>query len=482
MRKIIALLLCLSMLAALDGCGGSKIGQYEEPEETEAPAEEAEEPEETEAPAGEAEEPEETEAPAEEAEEPEETEAPAEEAEEPEETEVPVEEAEEPEEATDDAAGASAEASDEPSDEPPAESTPTPRPLVGDPDVIYAKYDPDTVVATVNGEDVTWQEYHYYLNYFVQYAQYVALSNGFPISDWDANDFSSTSTNGQLVLMNAEDMLRQYHAVGAMAKERGIELTEDDKAQVLSIFEENADSTSGDGDGTCTEEEAAAFEEHLADQFLSRDLFDFLNEAVCLNEDMFIEEYGENGEKYPDTDALAYGDKTGVRAAKHILFMTVDQTTGQALEQAEIDEKKAKAEEVQSQLAAVADDPDALNELFDELAEEYNEDTGAAAYPGGYTYAPGVMVSEFEGAVSALPVGGLSQVVETSYGYHVIMRVAVDPDAQVMSTNGQAVSLRTAAANDAFYNEMLDAMDELDLQWTEDFESIDIGELFGPED
>lgn len=431
MHKIIALILTLCFLTTLPGCSSGKIGQYDAPEET-APAEQTDPPAETDPP-------------------------------------VETDDPETPEET----AGGEEDAA--------AAPTATPVPLVGDAEAIYAKFAPDTVVATVNGQNVTWENYHYWLNYFVWYVQYVALSNGITLSDWNANELDADSTNGQLVLLNAEDMLRQYFAVEAMAKERNIALTEDDRAQVLSAFEQAADSTSGDGDGSCTEEEATAFEDYLSQQFLSRESFDHMNEMDCLFEDMFVDEYGENGEKLSDEDALAYADRLGVRAAKHILLLTIDQTTSEALSDEEIAEKKAKADEIQAQLAAAADDPETLETLFDELAEQYNEDPGSSAYPDGYAYVPGVMVTEFEDAVSALPVGGISQVVETSYGYHVIMRVPVGTDCTVMDTSGQTMNLRTAAANAAFSQELLDAMDALDIQWTEDFDSVDIGELFGPD-
>lgn len=452
MRKIIALVLCLCLLAALAGCGGSKIGQYEEEP---APAEDTAEPEAT--PEEDAEAPAEDTEDAEEA--PDEDAAPAD--------ETPAEDAAEAPEADVEDAEATPE--------------PTPEPIVGDLAAIYAKYDPDTVVATADGEDVTWEEYHYWLNYFVQYTQLVALQNGITLSGWDANELSADHTNGEVVTLNAEQMLRQYHAVPAMAKERGTELTEEDEAQLLSIFEQNADSVTGDQDGTCTDEEAAAFEDYLAEQFISRDFFDYMNEMGALSNDMFAAEYGESGEKYPDEDALAYADSLGIRAAKHILLLTMDMSTGQALSEEEIAEKKAKIDDIHSQLAAVADDPEALEELFDQLTADNTEDTGYTAYPDGYTYVPGVMVSEFEGAVSALPEGGLSEVVETSYGYHVIMRVPVQPDAVVMDTSGQSVNLRAAAADAAFGQELSAAMEKVDIQWADGFEDFDVGAVFGPE-
>ena len=41
------------------------------------------------------------------------------------------------------------------------EATPTSTPVSYDWDAMYATYAPETVVMTVNGEDVTWDEYFY---------------------------------------------------------------------------------------------------------------------------------------------------------------------------------------------------------------------------------------------------------------------------------------------------------------------------------
>lgn len=67
---------------------------------------------------------------------------------------------------------------------------------------------------------------------------------------------------------------------------------------------------------------------------------------------------------------------------------------------------------------APSNDPQAL---FDQLMAEYNEDSGEP--DEGYTFGPGEMVDEFYDGTAALEEYEISDLVESQFGYHIIMRL-----------------------------------------------------------
>lgn len=147
---------------------------------------------------------------------------------------------------------------------------------------------------------------------------------------------------------------------------------------------------------------------------------EFLYTNSDYNDQLKAALFAKGGEYEITKETLSDYRKDNVMAAKHILLLT----TGKS------DEEKAKIKKtIQGYLDKILADSDPAS-TFEQYMNEKSEDTGLATNPDGYTFLPGEMVQEFEDAVSNLKVGEIDpEVVETSYGYHLIMRIEPDMDA-----------------------------------------------------
>lgn len=178
-----------------------------------------------------------------------------------------------------------------------------------------------------------------------------------------------------------------------------------------------------------------AKQEMLAD---GQDRYDLLKTAFGLT-DQSLEYLFLSNTYYENVLAAAVPAATDemlnnyVYQAKHILLLTVDMEGEQvqqgdgtyaypALPAEKVAEQKKLAEDLLAQLQGAED----LPAKFDELMNQYSEDTGLKSNPDGYTTTTGEMVPPFEKAALALKPGEISGIVESSYGYHIILRGEVD--------------------------------------------------------
>lgn len=156
--------------------------------------------------------------------------------------------------------------------------------------------------------------------------------------------------------------------------------------------------------------------------------------------------------------------------AKHVLIMTQDQTTGEPLDEAGMAEAKAKADDVLAQAQSGAN--------FDTLISQFGEDPGMESNPDGYIFTDGEMVTEFEDAVKSIQPGEITMC-ETSYGYHIIQRLALDETPEKYSEFFE--DNKSAAKNAAKMAKEEDAMqakaEELGIQVEKKQDVIDSIEL-----
>lgn len=337
---------------------------------------------------------------------------------------------------------------------------------------LYESRDADEVIATLNGRDITWQEFYYWLymqasqmqTYFLQMSSYYGIQHAWT----DELDDGSGDNYSDLAVDNAGFMLCQLYGIEGYAEKNKISLTAEDEADIAATLESDIVSICGEG---ATEDD---FNQKLTATYLDRELYDRLNRVDKIYNNGLIAKYGEGGEKVSDSEAVKYLEDNGYLSASHILLMTTNPTTGETLSEEEIAEKKAQAEKIAEELGEI-DDDEKLLARFAELKDEFDEDTGKTYYPDGYVFTEGTMVTEFEDAVKSLKDGEVSGVVESLYGYHVILRLAHDADRTVSysSDGSESYSARYMCASQKYADDVEKFVSTLKLNYVEGF-NVDI--------
>lgn len=166
-------------------------------------------------------------------------------------------------------------------------------------------------------------------------------------------------------------------------------------------------------------------------------------------------------ELYADDDVLrAYAEGAGWITADHILLATVDLNTRKKLDAETVEQKRQLAEDLLWQLRD-SSDPEAL---FDELAGQYGEDPGRLTNPKGYTFTHGTMAQAFDDAAHALAEGEYSDVVETEYGFHIILRRHLDVEKAVAEVRGEYFQLLFDIEQERAELETTPALEQIDAQ------------------
>lgn len=281
---------------------------------------------------------------------------------------------------------------------------------VGDNEIPAAMY----LYWTMSSADNLLYQLQLYYLYYGMYADAFLEDGGI---NWDATLFDE-QTLAEQVAQQTQETVGFYATVENLAAELGVTLTEEDRtamaeqrAAVAESYREQLAETDPDAESLTDD---ALIEKYLTLIGIDEALYERISGAYYLFQSLQELVLTEGSALYlEDADCNEYG-----YYADHILLSTVDTTTNESLSEQEIADKRALAEKL---LTRLENSSDPLT-LFANLADEYSEDPGRAAYPTGYIFTPGTMVSAFENAADALEYGEISGIVESSYGYHIILR------------------------------------------------------------
>lgn len=278
---------------------------------------------------------------------------------------------------------------------------------------------PDAIVASLNGNGASADLVAYWIGYDVSYLDsYMQYYTGSSL-DWDYTLSDGTNIT-DYIKSNVYSSVKQHLVLENLANKYGVTLTE------------GQESAMADSDQTYIDQYGSeeAFEEEIAKLGMRRETYDRVARSNYLYQNLYQLYNTEGSALYAsDEDLAVYAADQNYITADHILLSTKDLTTGEALTDEQKAEKKALAEEIKQKLDACEGDIDELTALFQELADQYSEDPGRESYPTGYTFTTGSMVQEFEDAAYALSEGEVSEVVESSFGYHILLRLPLDKSA-----------------------------------------------------
>ena len=343
----------------------------------------------------------------------------------------------------------------------------------------------DTVM-TVNGTAVGFDEYMAGLNQAVSELEDLYQSYSGTTVDWDGKFmFDDTTTNLDWCLKRAGQQVARYRVVEQKAKELGVTITDEQESEIDDQIQNIKDQYVTNEENADTQLQAFfATYGYTEDSYKERCRLNYLYS------NLFTELYGEQGSKLSDEKVQAYAEENNYITSAHILFLTSEtvtdadgKSTSKELSDEQKAEKKAKAEELCAELKAITDDNERWTR-FKELMNEYSEDTGLAQFPEGYCFTKGSMVTEYDDASRALKEYEVSDVVESQFGYHVIMRLPTTGTDLVSYSNGyqQSVVPLTYLAAPAEYDaDVAEWASDADIKYTMLYDSIDFSQFITAE-
>lgn len=307
---------------------------------------------------------------------------------------------------------------------------------------------PGEAVITVDGNSASAEMLTYQIGYNCAYLDYMLQSYG-----QSGLDLSGTLPNGEnaaeYVKSESVEMLKQQLVLENLAAQYGVTLTDEMEKDFAGQREAAIQELGQDG-----------YLDELRKVGLSEAGYDRVTRASYLYQAM-LDAFSTPGSALaPSDDELAaYAAEEGYITADHILLPTLDTSSGEPLDDATIEKNRALAVELLGRLRA-SGDPLAL---FDELADTYSTDPGRLSNPKGYTFAEGTMVDEFDATARALGENEISDIVETTYGYHIILRRPLDTAAAANAAREQYFDVFFLDAVEKANAELASSLDRFDV-------------------
>ncbi len=209
-------------------------------------------------------------------------------------------------------------------------------------------------------------------------------------SSW-ATSFTSAFLNDQLSLQLAQ----------IDAAQRGIEITDADRAAAQKVLEQNFTSSQG---GSFFGELDPGYQKSLIDGLAAQNALVSVLQTEGTSDEALRRLYDASGDKYKGEQVCA----------SHILIFAGSSQGQSTPTEAEYAQSLARITQIHSQLKGTTN--------FADLAKANSDDSGSGANGGDLGCNPrGAFVPEFDDAAWSQPIGVVGQPVRTKYGYHLIL-------------------------------------------------------------
>lgn len=314
----------------------------------------------------------------------------------------------------------------------------------------------NTYVAKVGNVKITVPEYRFML---LQERQNMLEIAGNP----DESTFWETIITGgekaiDVAKRKALENIRDLKIILDKAKDEKVQLGAEQSAYVkqlidsiLSQYNNNSSMASAaveNAYGVNLKEFEEIYRQYMLRSAFIQNKTSSMNSTLSELEDYYV--------KYPDAFKDTMFRMNGKEAlwASHVLILTTDMETGEKVSEKKQEEALEKAVEVYERAKAGED--------FAQLVAEFSEDTGSLDTDGAYVFSRGYMDPVFETAAFDLLPGEVSEIVESTYGFHIIKLLD-------RFEEGEPVSLECARVYPDFMERAIDQAKFLELMegWRE---------------
>lgn len=285
---------------------------------------------------------------------------------------------------------------------------------------------------------------------------------GTKLNDYlDMEIFEGGITGAQYLKDETDLLLCELALAEIIADDYGIKLTKEEEKITEDKKQSQIDYIGG----------RKEFLQALEQSGINEEYYDFSLRSDSLFAKIYQELFLGDGELALTADQVADKLLEGnyVRV-KHVLVM------GKSTD-ADFNEKKALAEDIAKRAKNGED--------FEELINTYGEDPGMESNPDGYLFdkdgytadGTGQMVAEFTEASNALEVGGVSGIVQSEHGFHIIKRYPFTREYIIENKT----TYESMVATEAFTAKMQEYSDKVEIKRTSNYDKVDVHKALGVE-